>query len=77
MARGDLTRPETLSAQIPMSAEIERMPVYREPVVERSPDGMPARAFAELWREAQLRLGWARSRGDDELDVGDRPGAAC
>ena len=47
-----LARPETLSAQIPMSAEIERMPVHREPVVSRSPDGVPARAFAELWREA-------------------------
>jgi cellulose biosynthesis protein BcsQ len=54
-----LARPETLSAQIPMSAEIERMPVYREPVVSRWPDGVPARAFAELWREAELRLTWA------------------
>ena len=54
-----LARPETLSAQIPMSAEIERMPVYRAPIVARTPDGVPALAFAELWREAQLRLAWA------------------
>lgn len=54
-----LARPETLSAQIPISAEIERMPVNREPVVSRAPDGVPARAFAELWREAELRLTWA------------------
>jgi chromosome partitioning protein len=54
-----LSRPETLSPQIPMSAEIERMPVYRAPIVSRAPDGPPALAFAELWREAQLRLTWA------------------
>jgi cellulose biosynthesis protein BcsQ len=52
-------RPETLSAQIPMSAEIERMPVYRVPIVARTPDGVAALAFGELWREAQLRLAWA------------------
>jgi chromosome partitioning protein len=57
-----LARPETLSAQIPISAEIERMPVYREPVVTRAPDGPPARAFGELWREAELRLTWADAR---------------
>jgi cellulose biosynthesis protein BcsQ len=57
-----LARPETLSAQIPMSAEIERMPVYRQPIVVRSPDGAPAAAFAELWREAQLRLSWDAAR---------------
>jgi chromosome partitioning protein len=56
-----LARPETLSAQIPMSAEIERMPVYRAPIVARAPDGQPALAFGELWREAQLRLTWAES----------------
>ena len=54
-----LARSETLSAQVPISAEIERMPVYRVPTVTRAPHGTPARAFAELWREAQLRLGWA------------------
>jgi chromosome partitioning protein len=54
-----LARPETLSAQIPISAEIERMPVYRAPIVSHAPDGLPALAFAELWREAQLRLAWA------------------
>jgi cellulose biosynthesis protein BcsQ len=53
-----LARPETLSAQIPMSAEIERMPVYRQPIVTSNPGGVPAAAFAELWREAQLRLSW-------------------
>jgi len=56
-----LARPETLSAQIPISAEIERMPVYRAPVVAQAPDGRPARAFAELWREAELRLTWAEA----------------
>jgi chromosome partitioning protein len=56
-----LARPETLSAQIPMSAEIERMPVYRAPIVSRTPDGPAALAFAELWREAQLRLSWSES----------------
>jgi cellulose biosynthesis protein BcsQ len=54
-----LERPETLSAQIPMSVEIERMPVDRVPIVVRAPGGYPALAFAELWREAQLRLMWA------------------
>jgi chromosome partitioning protein len=57
-----LARPETLSAQIPMSAEIERMPVYRMPTVTRTPDGVPAAAFGELWREAQLRLRWDEAR---------------
>jgi chromosome partitioning protein len=56
-----LARAETLSAQIPMSAEIERMPVYRAPIVSRAPDSPAALAFAELWREAQLRLTWART----------------
>jgi len=56
-----LARPETLSAQIPMSAEIERMPVYRVPTVSRAPDGVGALAFADLWREAQLRMAWAES----------------
>jgi chromosome partitioning protein len=55
-----LTRPETLSAQIPMSAEIERMPVHRVPTVWRVPESSVAAAFAELWREAQLRMTWAR-----------------
>lgn len=59
VAAVQLARPETLSAQIPISAEIERMPVYRTPIVSRAPDGVPALAFAELWREAQLRLAWA------------------
>jgi chromosome partitioning protein len=59
-----LARPETLSAQIPMSAEIERMPVYRTPIVSRTPDGVAALAFAELWREAQLRLSWNESALD-------------
>ncbi len=59
-----LARPETLSAQIPISAEIERMPVYRAPIVSHAPDGLPARAFAELWREAQLRLAWAEQPVD-------------
>jgi cellulose biosynthesis protein BcsQ len=54
-----LARPETLSVQIPMSAEIERMPVYRAPTVSRTPDAPVALAFAELWREAQLRMAWA------------------
>jgi chromosome partitioning protein len=54
-----LARSETLSAQIPMSAEIERMPVYRAPIVSRTPDVPAALAFVELWREAQLRLAWA------------------
>ena len=56
-----LARPETLSAQIPMSAEIERMPVYRTPIVARAPAGTAALAFAELWREVQLRLSWTES----------------
>jgi cellulose biosynthesis protein BcsQ len=59
-----LARPETLSAQIPMSAEIERMPVYRAPIVSRTPDGTAALAFGELWREAQLRLSWSESALD-------------
>ena len=54
-----LGRPETLSVQIPMSAEIERMPVYRVPTVSRTPDAPAALAFVELWREAQLRMAWA------------------
>lgn len=61
IAAVQLARPETLSAQIPISAEIERMPVYRSPVVARSPKSAPARAFADLWREAELRLTWAES----------------
>jgi chromosome partitioning protein len=56
-----LARPETLSVQIPMSAEIERMPAYRMPTVSRTPDAPAALAFAELWREAQLRMAWANS----------------
>jgi cellulose biosynthesis protein BcsQ len=56
-----LARPETLAAQIPISADIERMPVYRSPIVTRTPDAPAALAFVELWREAQLRLVWARS----------------
>jgi cellulose biosynthesis protein BcsQ len=56
-----LSRPETLSAQIPMSAAIERMPVDRVPIVLKAPEGQPALAFAELWREAQLRLMWAEA----------------
>ena len=61
-----LARPETLSAQIPMSAEIERMPVYRAPIVSRSPEGAPARlrralargrAPAHLGRRSQLTGG--------------------
>lgn len=54
-----IARPETLSVQIPMSAEIERMPVYRAPTVSRTPDAPVALAFGELWREAQLRMAWA------------------
>jgi hypothetical protein len=30
--------------------------------VARSPDGAPAAAFTELWREAQLRLSWDDAR---------------
>ena len=56
-----LARPETLSAQIPMSAEIERMPVHRMPTVSRAPGTPAAAAFAELWREAQLRMSWAQN----------------
>ncbi len=51
-------RPDTLSAQIPMSAEIERMPVHRAPIVARRPDAPAAQAFAALYREMQLRLSW-------------------
>jgi chromosome partitioning protein len=54
-----LARPETLSVQIPMSAEIERMPVHRAPTVSHTPDAPVAFAFVELWREAQLRMAWA------------------
>jgi chromosome partitioning protein len=57
--RIQLARPETLSVQIPMSAEIERMPVYRVPTVSRAPNSPAAAAFSELWREAQLRMAWA------------------
>jgi hypothetical protein len=46
-----------------MSAEIERMPVYRSPTVARTPDAPGALAFVELWREAQLRMAWAASAG--------------
>jgi chromosome partitioning protein len=62
-----LARPETLSAQIPMSAEIERMPVHRRPIVTSSPNGVPAAAFAELWREAQLRLSWGTEQARGQL----------
>jgi chromosome partitioning protein len=54
-----LARPEALSAQIPMSAEIERMPVHRMPTVTRTPESPAAAAFVELWREGQLRMTWA------------------
>ena len=56
-----LARPEILAAQIPISAEIERMPVHRVPTVSRAPGSPAALAFADLWREAQLRLTWAES----------------
>jgi chromosome partitioning protein len=56
-----LARPEILSAQIPISAEIERMPVHRVPTVSRVPGSPAALAFADLWREAQLRLTWGES----------------
>jgi chromosome partitioning protein len=56
-----LARPEILSAQIPVSAEIERMPVYRAPTVSRTPGAPAAAAFVELWREIELQLTWARN----------------
>jgi cellulose biosynthesis protein BcsQ len=49
-------RPEMLATAIPVSAEIERIGVRREPLIASAPRGRAARAYAELWDEVRARL---------------------
>jgi chromosome partitioning protein len=50
-----LTRPETLSAPVPYSADVERMGVALAPVVKFAPSCAASQAYESIWRELQLR----------------------
>jgi len=41
---------------IPYSSDIERMGLYREPVVEAKPESLAARRYVELWEEVRNHL---------------------
>lgn len=50
-----LTRPETLSAPVPYSADVERMGVALAPVVTFAPTCTASLAFEAIWQELELR----------------------
>lgn len=52
-----LTRPETLSAPVPYSADVERMGVALAPVVRFAPSSAASQAYEAIWRELELRRG--------------------
>jgi cellulose biosynthesis protein BcsQ len=49
-------RPETLAAQIPFAADIERMGLKRAPVSAYAPRSASAAAFESMWREVADRI---------------------
>lgn len=51
-----LARPETLSATVPSSIDVERMAVRRAPLATYAPLGAAAAAFDYLWVETRARL---------------------
>jgi cellulose biosynthesis protein BcsQ len=46
-----------LDAAIPAASDVERMGVHRNVVAEFAPRSRAARAYADLWREVEGRLG--------------------
>jgi chromosome partitioning protein len=50
-----LARPETLSAPVPYSADVERMGVALAPVVRFAPHCAASRAYESIWAELSLR----------------------
>lgn len=48
-----IARPEVLKTVIPYCSEIEKMGMYREPVMTTSPASRGALAFASLWKELE------------------------
>lgn len=49
--------PDVLATRVPMSSDIERMAVERQPVGAFAARSRGARAYAALWREVRGRLG--------------------
>ena len=56
--------PDFLQTSIPYSAEVERMGVYRMPVVLKSPDNPASKAYSALWQEVKTRLYPSPRTGD-------------
>lgn len=48
--------PRFFSSFIPYSSEVEKMGIYREPLLARRPKTKPALAYAALWKELELLL---------------------
>ncbi len=51
-----LTRPETLSAPVPYSADVERMGAVLAPVARYAPGCAAAHAYESIWAELDVRL---------------------
>ena len=51
-----LERPEMLRAHVPYAAAVERMGVRRQPLTAYAPNGVPARAYEDLWQEIVERI---------------------
>ncbi len=54
--RVQLARPETLSAPVPYSADVERMGVVLAPVARFAPNCTAAAAYESMWAEIDIRL---------------------
>jgi cellulose biosynthesis protein BcsQ len=59
-----LARPETLSAPVPYSADVERMGVALAPVLCFAPRCAASQAFEAIWSELELRRNSTPSRPD-------------
>ncbi len=57
-----LARPETLSAPVPYSADVERMGVALAPVLRFAPRCAASQAFEAIWAELELRRPHAPTR---------------
>lgn len=51
-----IERPDTLSAPVPYSADVERMGVVLAPVARFAPSSSAAAAYAAIWAELQVRM---------------------
>ncbi len=57
--------PDFLRTSIPYSAEVERMGIYRMPVVLKNPDNPASKAYGNLWQEVKARL-YGHLRREDQ-----------